>query len=189
MIRSRLLVSTGLGIVAALGWTFDGRASETIDYSYDALGRLVSAESTGSVNNNQAHSICYDPAGNRTQYQSTGTGMVAGCATIPPPESPPPPGNTPPVAVNDSKTVSCQQLANKDLTANDTDADGDLPVMLTNVSRISGLATAEIVSASSVEIYSESAGTTIYQYTIEDTRGASDTGQLTITTTNGAGCF
>lgn len=44
--------------------------SETQTYVYDELGRLVTVGSSGTVNNNQRHSICYDSAGNRTQYKS-----------------------------------------------------------------------------------------------------------------------
>jgi hypothetical protein len=57
-------------------------AAETIQYSYDELGRLIIAKSTGSVNNNQTHSACFDPAGNRVKYKSNGTGGVASCGPI-----------------------------------------------------------------------------------------------------------
>src|SRR3546814_4292644 len=60
---------------------------------------------------------------------------------------------------------------------------------ITALSRISGSATATIASASSVEIYSEAIGTTVYQYTVKDTRNATDTAQLTITTTFSATCI
>src|SRR3546814_5985972 len=138
-------------------------AGETITYSYDALGRLVAVQSAGTINNNQAHSICYDPSGNRTQYKSSGTGSIAGCAPTPTPSptptpTPTPTPNTPPIAVNDSKSVTCQQYVTHNLTANDSDLDGDLPLTITALSRISGSATATIASASSVEIYSAAIG-------------------------------
>ena len=56
-------------------------ASETITYTYDALGRLVKAQNSGAVNNNQVRSFCYDKAGNRIQYVSNGTGVPAACVT------------------------------------------------------------------------------------------------------------
>ena len=56
-------------------------ASETITYTYDALGRLVRAQNSGTVNNSQVRSFCYDKAGNRVQYVSDGTGIPAACVT------------------------------------------------------------------------------------------------------------
>lgn len=44
------------------------RASETIVYSYDALGRLNGVAHTGTVNNGVSTGITYDPAGNRMNY-------------------------------------------------------------------------------------------------------------------------
>ena len=40
-------------------------ASETITYTYDARGRLVKVERTGSVNNNVSAEYKYDKADNR----------------------------------------------------------------------------------------------------------------------------
>lgn len=54
-------------------------ATETQTYTYDELGRLVAVTSTGTVNNNQKHSICYDAAGNRIQYKSDSAGAGAVC--------------------------------------------------------------------------------------------------------------
>ena len=41
-------------------------ASETITYTYDARGRLVKVERTGTVNNNVQAEYKYDKADNRT---------------------------------------------------------------------------------------------------------------------------
>src|SRR3546814_2563410 len=80
---------------------------------------------------------------------SSGTGSIAGCAPTPTPSptptpTPTPTPNTPPIAVNDSKSVTCQQYVTHNLTANDSDLDGDLPLTITALSRISGSATATI---------------------------------------------
>ncbi|MBA4163080.1 MAG: hypothetical protein C0510_00385 [Erythrobacter sp.] len=56
-------------------------ASETQTYTYDAKGRLIVKKSTGTTNNNQTHSYCYDKAGNRITYESNATGTPAGCVT------------------------------------------------------------------------------------------------------------
>jgi YD repeat-containing protein len=41
-------------------------ASETINYTYDARGRLVQVKHSGSVNNNVTANYTYDKADNRT---------------------------------------------------------------------------------------------------------------------------
>jgi YD repeat-containing protein len=53
-----LVIATLAGVAAS--------ASETINYSYDALGRLVQVRRTGTVNNNVTANYQYDKAGNRT---------------------------------------------------------------------------------------------------------------------------
>lgn len=41
-------------------------ASETINYSYDARGRLIQVKHNGTVNNNVIANYTYDKANNRT---------------------------------------------------------------------------------------------------------------------------
>ena len=53
------------------------RASETINYSYDELGRLTQSWSTGTVNAGVTMSTAYDAAGNRTGYVVTGSNNMA----------------------------------------------------------------------------------------------------------------
>jgi hypothetical protein len=48
-------------------------ATETITYSYDARGRLVRVERSGSVNNNVATNYSYDKASNRAAVTTTGS--------------------------------------------------------------------------------------------------------------------
>jgi len=47
-------------------------ASETINYTYDARGRLVAVNHSGSVNNNVLANYTYDKADNRTNKNVTG---------------------------------------------------------------------------------------------------------------------
>ncbi|MDQ8757252.1 hypothetical protein RCO27_13555 [Sphingosinicella sp. LHD-64] len=47
-------------------------AAETITYRYDARGRLVKVEHTGSVNHNVNTTYTYDKADNRTNRTTTG---------------------------------------------------------------------------------------------------------------------
>ena len=57
-----------LGLVL-LGVASPVWASETITYSYDDHGRLITVLHQGSVNNNQQAQYQYDKADNRTQVQ------------------------------------------------------------------------------------------------------------------------
>lgn len=50
-----------------------GHAASTTTYTYDALGRLTNASTTGTVNNGVQMSTTYDPADNRATYQVTGS--------------------------------------------------------------------------------------------------------------------
>jgi coenzyme F420-reducing hydrogenase delta subunit len=47
-------------------------ASETINYTYDAKGRVVKVEHAGTVNNNVVANYSYDTADNRTNVNVTG---------------------------------------------------------------------------------------------------------------------
>jgi YD repeat-containing protein len=64
-----ILALAALAALAALGARAE--AGETRIYGYDALGRLVSATSSGTVNDGLATTIGYDPAGNRQSYNVT----------------------------------------------------------------------------------------------------------------------
>ena len=54
------LACIALAVAAVAG------ASETITYTYDARGRLVKVEHSGSVNNNVSAEYKYDKGDNRT---------------------------------------------------------------------------------------------------------------------------
>ena len=47
-------------------------ATETVSYTYDAKGRLVKIERTGTVNNNVTTTYTHDKADNRTNVKTTG---------------------------------------------------------------------------------------------------------------------
>jgi YD repeat-containing protein len=64
--RRALLIGAG---AAALAGTA-ALAAETIAYGYDARGRLVKVERTGSVNGNASTNYAYDKADNRTQRET-----------------------------------------------------------------------------------------------------------------------
>ena len=65
---SILLAGAAVALVPALAI-----AAETIAYSYDARGRLVRVERTGTVNNNVATNYAFDKADNRVVKTTTGS--------------------------------------------------------------------------------------------------------------------
>ena len=145
--------------------------SSTKTYTYDALGRLTAAQTVGGQNNNQTHSLCYDPAGNRQTYKATSDGTVAACTPGPSPSpSPTPtPTNSPPVTQLDSATVECAAVTTVNLTANDSDPEGNYPLSLVSIVRNSGRAKASIASASSASVTgSVTNGGSTFTYTVQD---------------------
>lgn len=70
-------------------------AGETFTYTYDTLGRLIIAKSTGTINNNHTASYCYDAAGNRTLVRTDTAGATANCSSSPTPSPTPTPTPTP----------------------------------------------------------------------------------------------
>ena len=60
-------------IAAAIGIAAIASASETINYGYDAKGRLVKVERSGNVNNGVNTSYSYDKADNRTNVTVNGS--------------------------------------------------------------------------------------------------------------------
>ncbi|CAN0582007.1 unnamed protein product, partial [Laminaria digitata] len=50
-----------------------------IEYSYDALGRLVSKTSIGGVNADATATYCYDAADNRTRVVGKNDGLLGSC--------------------------------------------------------------------------------------------------------------
>lgn len=76
---SRFLASSAVLVLASSCLFQPLSAGETITYTYDALGRLVVAQRSGTVNNGQIQSLCYDPAGNRTVFKSDSGGAAASC--------------------------------------------------------------------------------------------------------------
>ncbi len=61
-----LILAGGLAVAAA------AYATETITYTYDARGRLISVSHSGTVNNNVVSNYTYDAADNRNQVTTAG---------------------------------------------------------------------------------------------------------------------
>ncbi|MBB4837743.1 hypothetical protein HNP52_000794 [Sphingomonas kyeonggiensis] len=57
---------------SALMTTSSSSAGETVNYTYDELGRLISVKQEGTVNNGVESNYSLDKAGNRTNVKVTG---------------------------------------------------------------------------------------------------------------------
>jgi YD repeat-containing protein len=70
--------TAGLSLAAP----YDGAAfgNETVNYTYDELGRLTGSNTTGGPNNTRTTGTCFDKAGNRTRYD-VATSAPAPCPT------------------------------------------------------------------------------------------------------------
>jgi hypothetical protein len=66
--RKRFIIAC----VAVL-WSGAGLAAETITYTYDAKGRVVSVVRSGSVNNGVSVTYQHDKADNRKNLTTTGS--------------------------------------------------------------------------------------------------------------------
>ena len=70
MRKQRIIELAVIGaLIAAAGIA---SASETISYTYDAKGRVVKVQHSGSVNNNIVANYSYDRADNRTNLNVSG---------------------------------------------------------------------------------------------------------------------
>ena len=69
--KTALLITAAAGAAAAAAAT--SWAAETVKYTYDARGRLVKVERTGTVNNNVKAEYKYDKAQNRTNVTVNST--------------------------------------------------------------------------------------------------------------------
>lgn len=154
-------------------------ASETVMHQYDELGRLISSSKSGGLATGSQTTTAYDPAGNRTNQAASG---ASGGGGIPPP---PPTGNLPPIANANSISVLCNAMVTINVTANDADPEGNVPLTVLSVTLPPlSAASATVVSVSNIEIYGASfAETAAATYSVKDSLGATATGNLTITTT------
>lgn len=75
----KLLAIIILALPAPMFVVSAAQASETIRYIYDAKGRVVRVERTGTVNNGVSTDYSYDRANNRRRVLTTGS------ANLPPP--------------------------------------------------------------------------------------------------------
>jgi YD repeat-containing protein len=169
-----LLISVS---VIALMVPFGAGATETVTYTYDTQGRLVQSVISGTVNNGQTNSTTFDAANNRTIYNVSVNGSAP----------PPPPSNQPPTTAADTMSVARCNTGTKNVTANDSDPEGHLPLSLVSVvNNNPSRGTASVLSASLVRYDAAAIGTDIITYTVKDSLGATSAGTLTVTITSGS---
>ena len=178
-----LLISVS---VIALMMPSGAMATETVAYSYDARGRLIKVIRSGSAQNNSNVTTDYshDKANNRKQFTTINSPNSP--ATPPPPPPPPPSSNQPPVA-NPDNAGSMQACKTKNVvvTTNDTDPEGNLPLVVTAASG-NGAMSATVVNSTTIQLISSSvSGSQNANYTVRDSLGASSTGTVTVNVTGG----
>lgn len=61
-----------IGIAAVTGLAAAALASETVSYKYDARGRLIKVEHSGTINNGVVANYTLDKADNRVNVKVTG---------------------------------------------------------------------------------------------------------------------
>jgi Bacterial Ig domain len=159
-------------------------ASETITYAYDAKGRLTSVARTGTVNNGVTAQYAYDKADNRQTVSTTGSPNGTPSPPQPPPP-PPPPSNRPPVANADNAgSMGKCTIKTVNVTANDTDPDGD--ALSVTSATASGDMVATVVSATSVQIDSSTtAGAKTISYSISDGKGGTASSTINVMVSGG----
>jgi YD repeat-containing protein len=211
MSRHRYLTSAS--ILAALAVANGAEAAETVIYGYDAQGRL-----TGVARNGVSTAYVYDRADNRTSMTVSPGGTPspppsgpppppAPPPPAPPPPAPPPPpppppappppapppppppsANSPPTTVADSLSVARCSTGSRNVVANDSDPEGNTPLVLLDVSS-GAKGNASVASSTTVQYESfDQAGSDPLTYTVRDSLGASSTGTLNVTVTSGGTC-
>jgi len=67
--RTMALIAAGAAVLVTAALV---GASETVNYTYDAKGRLIKVEHIGTVNNNVVSNYSFDKADNRVNANVTG---------------------------------------------------------------------------------------------------------------------
>ena len=70
--RHNVVIVAASGLAAVVALTGVASGSETQNYTYDAKGRLIRVEHSGSVNNNVVANYSFDKADNRANVNVSG---------------------------------------------------------------------------------------------------------------------
>lgn len=169
-----------LGALAAAMVAAAAAASETVSYSYDALGRLVRTSTTGGPNAGKNVGTNFDPAGNRCRHGPAATGTATTCGGTGTGGGGGGGTNQPPVAVNDSGTMTRCANQSFQVLANDSDPDGNLPLALVSVSYGGARGTAAVSGPSVVFTPNGTTGSAAVTYTMRDSLNATASATLSI---------
>lgn len=149
------------------------QATETTTYEYDAQGRLIKSSKSGGPASGTEKCTSFDPAGNRTNQTVNSSGCSSGGGG----------GgggggsNNPPVANPNSFGVSCLAGAYP-VVFDDTDPDGDTLSLLS----VSGPLGATISGTTSIYVTgTNTPGSYVISYTIQDGNGGTASSTLTLT--------
>lgn len=88
--------------------------------------------------------------------------------------------NQPPVTQADSLTLPCNETSTVNVTANDSDPEGNYPLTVTAVTSVPR-ADATVISASTVQVVAGNPGTATLTYTVQDSLGNPSTGTINVT--------
>lgn len=178
----------------ALMVPFGVNAAETVAYSYDARGRLIKVIRSGSAqsNSNVTTDYTHDKANNRKQFVTINSPNLP--AAPPPPPPPPPPTNNPPITVGDALTVNKCGTGEVNVIANDSDPEGNVPLVVIGAANANpAKGSASVGSSSSMVRYEAdlggATGADSVTYTVRDSLGATSTGTVSITIRTTGTCF
>ena len=93
--------------------------------------------------------------------------------------------NQPPVANDDFLTVAACGFGTRDVVANDTDPDNNLPLSVVGVSQATQ-GTATVISSTSIRYVSETTSGETLTYTVQDSLGAQSNGSLFVGISGGS---
>ncbi len=166
---------------AAAGSDYTAKAGMLV-FAGSEMSKTVSVPTTEDVMGEANETVLLNlslPSGGATITDSQGSGTITNDDGA---------LNTPPVANTDSTSMTTCSYKTVNVTANDTDADGDYPLTVISATGNSRVG-ASVASATSVSLSSTlQTGATSVSYTIKDSRGVTDSGTISVTVTSGGSC-
>lgn len=150
--------------------------SGTLSFGPDDFTRTVSVQTTHDTTYEPDETLYVtlsSPSGSATLSRAQGTGTIINDD----------PSNLPPTPVADYGS-SARCLENGKLfnvTANDTDPDGNYPITLIGIDSVTGGASAVVENSTSLRFYPAAGNSSVVTYRVQDSLGAQATGTLTVT--------
>jgi YD repeat-containing protein len=173
MSRQKHLWAAGL-VAVSLALAGASKAQETVQYGYDALGRVV----TVTYGNGTVLTYAYDPAGNRTEV-TTGVSVGGGGGGGG--------GNANPITVGDYFEVRVGTTSALLVLANDSDPNSN-PLHVSAVTTpTGGTATIPTGGASVTYVAPGTPGTYAFSYTANDSQGGTAAASVNVFVKYGQG--